>query len=685
MKAMKKITRWIAALLVAVMVCSPALTVSAAYSTTDYFDSSTTKKGMQGAPSKNAYGGLNHTLANIFLDEVIKDPDGPWATNEWIAPYEFEGEKFYFRKDPKAWPIVVNAGDMSVSVVFLLRKQVDEYGSDSSFLVDAGSRADGYTYYAPNADLSTYGGRAIRAYWHFLMEYLIKKGYHIDNFILGNEVNMPNQWHYSGSTNGSGDAVNCATKYADAFYQMYSAVRKYSDVPRCSVSVDHSWQNDNSGRGIAAKDFLHLFNDRLAQHAPNVEWCVSTHLYPAQLFDTRIWYDPHNLAPNDTSARIVDGSNLWVMTNYIRDTFGSEHRVMLTEQGFTNNCGPEAQAACLAYTYYAAKYDPMVDCFLISTENAGDPLNFNIDGTLAEQVYTKIDNGNEADQQWIANTCLPVIGVSSWAEIIPNFGQEPEQPPAEQPPAEEPPTEEEIAAVKAFVERMYTVALGRASEADGLEYWANVLLTHQSDGASIADGFIMSSEFISRAYTNEEYLAVLYRTFFDREPDEPGVNYWMQELDRRVSRKQVLSCFVDSAEFDEICARYGIERGTLSVDVIIVPDGLYDFIERIYLYALGREGDESGVEYWVQAILAKLCPPEAAAQSFFLSSEYVQKGTSDEEFIEALYKTFMDRECDADGMAYWIGKLQNGASREAVLDGFAQSAEFKEIMASYGL
>ena len=41
---------------------------------------------------------------------------------------------------------------------------------------------------------------------------------------------------------------------------------------------------------------------------------------------------------------------------------------------------------------------------------------------LANEVYTKIGNGNAADQQWIADVCLPVIGVKSWAQIIPNFG-----------------------------------------------------------------------------------------------------------------------------------------------------------------------------------------------------------------------------------------------------------------------
>lgn len=675
MRMMKRVTRWLAALMVAVMVCGPALTVSAAYPSKDWFNTTTNIKGMQGAENKSLYGGLDHTLCNVFLDDAIKEPDSKWATNGWIAPYEFEGEKFYFNTHPSGFWTVYKGKDMSVSVVFLLRMREDEYGSDSTFLVDAGSRAGGYTYYAPNNDMSTYGGRAIRAYWHWLMERLESEGLHIDNFILGNEVNMPNQWHYSGSTNGSGDAVNCATKYADTFYTMYSTIRKYSDVPRCSISLDHSWQNNNEGRGIAAKDFLHLFNDRLNQHASGVEWCVSTHLYPAQLFDTRIWYDPHNLAPNNTGARIVDGSNLWVMTNYIRDVFGSQHRVMLTEQGFTTNCGPEAQAACLAYTYYAAYYDPMVDCFLISTENAGGNLDFRIDGTLAEQVYTKICNGNAADQQWIADTCLPIIGVSSWEQIIPNFGQE----------RVEPPTEEEIAAVRAFVERMYTVALGRAAEPAGLDMWSNLLLTHQCDGAAIANGFIMSDEFICKGYNNAAYVAVLYKTFLNREPDEGGLASWVQLLDAKTSRKQVLTGFVNSAEFSDICTSYGINRGTLVAEVPVISDQVYDFVGRMYTVALGRASEPAGHDHWAVRLMTREIDGAGIALGFIMSDEFIAKNHSNTDYVTILYRTFLNREPDAGGLSFWAQQLESGSSRRQILAGFVNSDEFTEICARGGI
>lgn len=431
---MKRMKKWIVVLLAMIMLCTPVMDVAAAnasYPAVDMFEKATTIKGMQGAKdsTKYSYGEFQHSLINIYLDDCIFSPDSAWAQNGWVAPYTFEGETFYFGDCPPGIGFIENCNncDMSISVVFLLRMKTDEYNNDSTFLIDPASRVGGYNYYAPNTDLSTYGGRAIRAYWHFLMEWLCNNGYHIDNFILGNEVNMVNSWHYSGTT----DPTTVATKYADAFYTMYSTVRKYTDVSRCSVSVDHSWNHNNNGNGVGVRDYLYLFNNRLQQYGVDVDWCISMHLYPALLYNTRIWDRPYGLATNSVDTQMVDGTNLSFVTNYIRDTYGEEHRIMLTEQGFGGDYGADVQAACLAYTYYAAMYDPMVDSFLISMEDAADGyyegslkyMNFNLAGTLAGEVYTKIGNGNATDEQWIANVCLPVIGVSSWTDIVPNYGQ----------------------------------------------------------------------------------------------------------------------------------------------------------------------------------------------------------------------------------------------------------------------
>ncbi len=685
MKPQKIFKKLLFVLMACIMVCTPVLDVSAAtsYSTENMFQD-TSIKGMQGAESSSLYGGLDHTLVNVFLDDTIKAPDSQWATRGWIAPYIFEGEAFYFKEpDGIGFVELANRKDMSISVVFLLRKTVDRYGADSSFLIDPASNEGGHNYYAPNTDLSTYGGRAVRAYWHYLMDSLTEEGWHIDNFILGNEVNMPNHWHYSGGVSDQ----DAAYKYADAFYYMWSAVREHTNVSRCSVSIDHSWQHNDEGRGIAAKNFLHMFHDRLSQHQSGVDWCVSAHLYPAILYDTRIWEDSYGLTPMSPDAQMVDGSNLSVMTNYIRDTWGENHRVMLTEQGFSDQYGAQAQAACLAYTYYAAMYDPMVDAFLINVENAGtaadgESLNFAISGTLAAEVYTKIGNGNATDEQWIADVCLPLIGVDSWAEIVPNYGQEVDKD-TEVEPIKPELGPEEIAQIQAFVTRMYQQCLSRDPDQAGLDGWVGQLSGGYMDGSDIAEQFVFSNEMLTKNLSDAEFVKVLYRSMMGREADQAGLDGWVGQLQGGyMTRSEVTKSFVESEEFTDICGGYGISTG--SYDASQAP--IEHFVTRFYTLCLERKPDQVGLYGWVGQLKGQYMNGAAIAEQFFFSNELVNRNLSNEKYIELLYNTLMGRPSDAAGKSGWLTEVENGRmNRRDLLKAFIESNEFTEICTNYGI
>ena len=243
--------------------------------------------------------------------------------------------------------------------------------------------------------------------------------------------------------------------------------------------------------------------------------------------------------------------------------------------------------------------------------------------------------------------------------------------------------------VRAFVERMYTVALGRESDPSGIDYWANQLLTHQADGASLSEGFILSDEFEEKNYSNAEYLEVLYTTFFNREADEGGIAHWTSQMESGKSRRSVLAGFVNSNEFDELCTSYGIDRGTMSEGEpsgeVPAEGGVEQFVERLYTVCLERASEPAGLAEWTRRINAGESTPEEVAKFFFMSDEYVEKNTSNEKYIETLYLTFMDRTAEAGGKAYWVEQLNQGVSREVALSGFAQSPEFQEIMDRYGL
>ena len=239
--------------------------------------------------------------------------------------------------------------------------------------------------------------------------------------------------------------------------------------------------------------------------------------------------------------------------------------------------------------------------------------------------------------------------------------------------------------VEAFVERMYTVALERASDAGGVTWWTDQLVDQKDDAASLSVGFIMSDEFVNKNYDDDKYIQVLYNTFFCREADEAGKAYWMSLLQSGRTRGSVLAGFVNSQEFFYLCSSYGISRGVLREDGSAINMGIYKFSERLYSQILERDGDMGGIEFWANQIDTKACQPQDAAIDFFWSEEYLSKNTTDEKYICQLYRTFMGREADEGGLTYWKNTMNSGTDRMTVLQGFAYSDEFKEIMQGYGI
>lgn len=240
--------------------------------------------------------------------------------------------------------------------------------------------------------------------------------------------------------------------------------------------------------------------------------------------------------------------------------------------------------------------------------------------------------------------------------------------------------------VRSFVKRMYTVALGREAEPDGLSYWTRRLKEQEIAGAGVAYGFICSEELKARRLNDGAYVDVLYRTFFNREAEPEGRAYWMQRLTEGNTREYVLSGFVNSREFSDLCDQFGIARGTMQADgsCIYRPE-VREFVLRLYANVLNRGGETMGVEDWSNWINTGEITAENAAKKFFDSDEFLERKLNDGDYVEVLYQTFMGRASEAAGKAYWVEKLQSGESRETVLEGFSQSEEFKEIMASYGL
>jgi hypothetical protein len=109
------------------------------------------------------------------------------------------------------------------------------------------------------------------------------------------------------------------------------------------------------------------------------------------------------------------------------------------------------------------------------------------------------------------------------------------------------------------------------------------------------------------------------------------------------------------------------------------------FVRDFYLGGLVRQPSPYELNYWVNRLT------QAQAQgmeqlwvegrelgyAIFKSQEYADRARADADFVYDLYRAWLQRDPDADGYSNWQLTLQNGYSRDHVIDGFAYSIEFR--------
>ena len=270
------------------------------------------------------------------------------------------------------------------------------------------------------------------------------------------------------------------------------------------------------------------------------------------------------------------------------------------------------------------------------------------------------------------NAAKPTGAVTPTTAAKPTGKADPTTAPADQDPKSQ---------ILAFVERIYIYVLDREPEEEGAAFWSDELYSFRRSGAEVAQGFIFSEEFTNRNTTDKEFVTILYKTFFGRDPEEEGFNFWVGELaSGSKDRVTVANGFIYSQEWADTCASYGIRSGgDLKPSGAIEPTELtYAFVERMYTTALGRGYDEEGKQYWASELANFNITGESVGAFFFLSDEMNGYGLSDQEYLNRLYATFMNREPDADGAAYWLSVLNSGTPRADVVFGFTRSPEFTE-------
>jgi Domain of unknown function (DUF4214) len=98
--------------------------------------------------------------------------------------------------------------------------------------------------------------------------------------------------------------------------------------------------------------------------------------------------------------------------------------------------------------------------------------------------------------------------------------------------------------------RLYKAAFDREPDEVGLGYWIEQL----DNGGSLqlaASGFLISDEFRSLYGSNPSdtlFLTKLYNNVLDRDPDQGGLNYWIGQINNGMSRESALINFSESNE-----------------------------------------------------------------------------------------------------------------------------------------
>ena len=109
--------------------------------------------------------------------------------------------------------------------------------------------------------------------------------------------------------------------------------------------------------------------------------------------------------------------------------------------------------------------------------------------------------------------------------------------------------------IEYFVLRLYVLVLGREPDDGGFRFWVDGLRKKMITPTQVAFSFLTSDEFVSRNLSDDEFLYVLYRALFDREPDAAGKEYWLGFLsidDDEHTRDVVIVCFLSSEEWKRL-------------------------------------------------------------------------------------------------------------------------------------
>ena len=284
--------------------------------------------------------------------------------------------------------------------------------------------------------------------------------------------------------------------------------------------------------------------------------------------------------------------------------------------------------------------------------------------------------------------------------------------------------------IRAFIQRCYRIILDREADPGGVQTWYEQLSLGKKTAAEMIDRFVNSPEFSGKKYSWEEIVEILYKAMLGRRSDAAGKANWVSKLDAGQPFVEIFNGFCISKEFNGICASYGIKPGFVTIPPlidmeeeelsmlalnakapitrrseakpnrveIINPSDTIDmnigtavqavyineektkeFIGRCYRVILGRNASAAELENWIGQMVNGTKSPDQIARGFLFSNEFKAKNIGNEDLVKILYRVYMNRDADPEGLKTWTEKLENGTSLNDLLNAISKTNEFKKV------
>ena len=314
-----------------------------------------TKKGIQATDINELTDTKSKTVFfNLYISDLMRKDSG-------VETYKYNGKTYHFNGLYGYVYLVQQCNAKGIQVTAQI--SIDRNASTQSFITGNSPYAE-TAYYGWNTDNST-TRQTMEAIFAYLGEKFGKNNCYISNWILGNEVNSASGYYYVGNVSFS----KFISMYSEAFRCLYNAVKSSRGSSKVFICLDNCWNQKNAFTiCYSARSTLESFATKISDMQKDVNWNLAYHAYNQPLSDSQFWSGANaSMFTSDANTTtFITMRNIQTLTDYVKNRFGSNTRIILSEQGFSSTYGGQAnQAAAIALAYYKAACNPMIDAFII--------------------------------------------------------------------------------------------------------------------------------------------------------------------------------------------------------------------------------------------------------------------------------------------------------------------------------